>query len=351
MAFEVDIFEPRHMDTVVRDIVTPKSFILETFFKIEKTFCTKSVDVDFVKGKRQLAPFIHPRNGGEIVENRTYTTKTYTPPTIAPKVVTDEEVIMGRMAGEALYSNVTPADRAIAKQVEDFTDLKNQNKARKEWMAAQTIFTGTIPIIGKGLDEVIDFSFTNMETIVDDALKWDSPESDPLSDLKRWKKTVQKEGSVNCDICIMSDDVVDAFLRNATVMEMFDNRRFNLGVINPKVVAPGVNYIGTIQELGIEIYEYNEWYLDNFTEEGVEVEKPLVPEGTLALLSSSAQYSMYYGAVTIALPKENKFVTMEGVDVPIAYMHDDPAALFFTLKSRPLTVPKQVDSWFVAHVL
>lgn len=351
MSFEVDLYEPRHMDTVVREIQTPKSFILDTFFKGEKTFNTKHVDVDFVKGKRKLAPFIHPKNGGKIVANTGYTTQTYKPPTIAPKKVTDVDTIMARMPGESLYSNVSPQERALLKQIEDFEELKNQNKARKEWMATQAIFTGCIPIIGEGINEEIDFNFTNTETLVAADLKWSSESSDPLADLKRWRKTVQQSGSTNCDICIMSDDVVDAFLRNKTVMDMMDNRRYNLGTVNPKVVAPGVTFIGTIQELDLQIYEYNEWYLDDFTDPENEEEKPLVPPGTLAMLSSTAQYSMYYGAITVANTETKKFHTVEGVEVPITYMTADPAAQYFMLKSRPLPVPKQVDSWFVAHVL
>lgn len=74
---------------------------------------------------------------------------------------------------------------------------------REEWMAATAIFTGQIPIIGEGLNEVIDFDFTNKETIVSAEKKWNADTSDPLGDLERWREAVQKEGFVNCNICIM----------------------------------------------------------------------------------------------------------------------------------------------------
>ena len=64
---------------------------------------------------------------------------------------------------------------------------------REEWMAATAIFTGQIPIIGEGLNEVIDFDFTNKETIVSAEKKWDADTSDPLGDLERWREAVQKE--------------------------------------------------------------------------------------------------------------------------------------------------------------
>lgn len=43
------------------------SFFRDTLFKNRRTFPTKSVDVDFKKGSRALAPFVHPKVGGKVV--------------------------------------------------------------------------------------------------------------------------------------------------------------------------------------------------------------------------------------------------------------------------------------------
>lgn len=79
-------------------------------------------------------------------------------------------------------------------------------------MCAQTIFTGAIPIIGDGVNEVMIFSFTNKETISVAKNKWTADTSDPIADIKRWHETVQKKGFVNCDICVMGSDVANAFV-------------------------------------------------------------------------------------------------------------------------------------------
>ena len=92
--------------------------------------------------------------------------------------------LLERSAGENPYSGRTPAERAVEKLAEDFAELTEMIVRREEWMAATAIFTGQIPIIGEGLNEVIDFNFTNTETIVTDALKWTSPTADPLADLE-----------------------------------------------------------------------------------------------------------------------------------------------------------------------
>jgi len=124
-------------------------------------------------------------------------------------------------------------------------------------MAATAIFTGQIPIIGEGLNEVIDFDFTNKETIVSAEKKWNADTSDPLGDLERWREAVQKEGFVNCNICIMAKDVANAFVNNAKVKSVLDVRAYDLAVIKPRELPNGLTYIGTIHKLGLDIYQYS----------------------------------------------------------------------------------------------
>lgn len=351
MAIETTIYTPRTMGKIVRRIPPVHTFFRDTFFKNRQTFPTKSVDVDFKKGKRQLAPFVHPKVGGKTILNSGYQTKTYTPVLLAPNKITTVDDLLERAAGENPYSGRTPAERAVEKLAEDFRELREMNVRREEWMAATAIFTGQIPIVGEGVNEVIDFEFENSETIVTDALKWTSPTADPLADLERWHETVQKNGFVNCNICIMAKDVATAFINNEKVKGVLDVRAYDLAVIKPRQLPNGVTYIGTVHKLGLDIYQYNEWYLDDWTDPDTPEDKPLVPDGTLALLSTEAEYSIYYGAITM-IPEEGKgFVTVEGDMVPQTWIERRPDRRFLQLNSKPLTVPHEVNSWFVARVL
>lgn len=351
MAIQTSIYEPRTMGKLISRMPPVHTFFRDTFFKNVKTFNTKSVDVDFKKGNRALAPFVHPRVGSKTILNSGYQTKSYTPTLIAPDKITTVDDLMNRSAGENPYSGKTPAVRAVEKLAEDFKELTEMIVRREEWMAATAIFTGQIPIIGEGIDEVIDFQFTNTETIVTPALKWNGADADPLADLERWRKTVQKEGFVNCNICIMASDVSAAFIGNAKVQKLLDTKAYDLAAIKPRELPNGVTYIGTINKLGLDIYEYNEWYLDDWTNPGAPEQKPLVPDGTVTLLSTGAEYSLYYGAVTILDDKTQNFITVEGNRVPNTWIERRPDRRFLQLNSKPLPVPHEVNSWFVAKVL
>ena len=200
MAIETTIYTPRTLGKLITRMPPVHTFFRDTLFKNRRTFPTKSVDVDFKKGSRALAPFVHPKVGGKVVPNSGYQTKTYTPVLLAPDKITTVDDLLNRSAGENPYSGRTPAERAVEKLADDLRELNEMIVRREEWMAATAIFTGQIPIIGEGLNEVIDFDFTNKETIVSAEKKWDADTSDPLDDLERWREAVQKEGFVNCNI-------------------------------------------------------------------------------------------------------------------------------------------------------
>lgn len=348
---EYSIFDPRTMGKVVARMPAVHTFFKTTFFRNVQTFDTERVDVDFKKGNRKLAPFVHRRIGGKTVPNTGYEAKTYTPPMVAPDKVTTVGDLLKRMPGENPYSGKSPAERAVEKMAADFKELDEMITRREEWMCAQAIFTGTIPIIGEGINEVIDFKFTNKETITTAAKKWSADGADPIADLKRWRKTVQKNGFVNCDVCVMADDVVAAFLKNATVQKMLDTKGYDLAVIKPRQLPNGATYVGTLHAEGLDIYTYNEWFLDDWTNPTAPEQKPLVPDGTLALLSTVAEYSMYYGAVTLADEQTKEIFTVEGARVPDSWIARKPIRRFLQLTSNPLPVPHEVDSWFIAKVL
>lgn len=351
MSIQTDIYTPRTMGKIITRMPPVHTFFRDTFFRNRITFPSKSVDVDFKKGNRALAPFVHPKAGGKTILNSGYQTKSYTPVLLAPNKVTTVDDLLERSAGENPYSGKSPAERAVEKMAADFKKLLEMITRREEWMAATAIFTGQIPIIGEGLNEVIDFGFTNTETIVTENLKWNGANADPLGDLERWRETVQKTGFVNCNICVMGRDAANAFLTNARVREVLDTKAYDLAVIKPRELPNGATYIGTIHKLGLDLYQCNEWYLDDWTAPESPEEKPLVPNNSLALLSTDAEYSIYYGAVTV-IPEDGKgFVTVEGDKVPQTWIEHRPDRRFLQINSKPLTVPHEVNSWFVAHVL
>ena len=180
-----------------------------------------------------MAPFVSRIVGGRIVPNTGYHTETYTPPLIAPDKITTIDDILKRQAGENPYSGRTPAQRAVIKMAEDFKELREMITRREEWMCAQTMLTGKVEVVGKGVHDVIDFGFTNREDISTDAKKkWKGGTAQTkYEDLKRWHEHVQKTGFTNCNVCIMASDVATEFIKDKEIQAMLDVKNYELAVI------------------------------------------------------------------------------------------------------------------------
>ena len=347
----ISIYDPRTMGKLVERMPKVHTFIKSTFFRNTETFDTQKIDVDFKKGNRQLAPFVHKKIGGATIDNEGFQTNTYEPPLVAPNKITTVDDILKRTPGESLYNGKSPNQRAVEKMQRDFTELDEMITRREEWMCCRSLFTGKIPILdkdGKAIQEEIDFQFTNKETLKT-ADSWKTKKGGKIAQLKAWRKQVQKTGFVNCNICLMGSDALEAFLQDEEVQKVLDVRRFEVAVIAPKELPNGATYIGTIHEIGLDIYKYNEWYLDDWTNPAKPEDKPLVPENQLALLSSNTDWSMYYGAITLIDEPNGNFRTVEGKLVPDTWTKRKPARRFLNVSSAPLCVPHDVDSWFVAQ--
>lgn len=348
----ISIYDPRTMGKLVERMPKVQTFIKSTFFRNVETFDTQKIDVDFKKGNRQLAPFVHKKIGGVTIDNEGYETNTYEPPLVAPNKITTVDDILKRTLGESLYGGKSPNQRAVEKMQRDFTELDEMITRREEWMCCQALFTGKIPILdkdGKELQAEIDFQFTNKVTL-SGANAWNKKTGGKIKQLKEWRKQVQKTGFVNCNICIMGDEALEAFIMDEEVQKLLDVERYDLAVIKPRELPNGVTYIGTIQGEGMDIYSYNEWFLDNWTDKDKPENKPLVPTNAVALLSTEANYSMYYGGVGVVDESGKTIAVVEGSRIPEQWVERRPPRRFLQLNSAPLCVPHEVDSWYVATV-
>jgi hypothetical protein len=349
----ISIYDPRVMDQVVRLMPTTGGFFRDTFFKRRVPVIGTKVDVDFYKGKRRISPFVNPKSAAKPVEKIGYKTNTFETPLLKPKDVTSVEDLSVRLPGEGLYGGMTREERALAMLTEKINEFNDMNIRREEWMAAQAMLTGKIPVKGLGVDYEIDFGFTNKETLIGAAL-WSANTSDPLADIDKWVQACQKNGYHTPNVCLMSSDAYNNFMKRLVALNYMNQYSGNveLAVIKPSQLSENVIYGGMILKYNMPIYIYNEWYIDDWTDPETPTEKALVPSGTVLLGSTNAKTVIYYGEITLA--DENapsKFRSVIADKAAQTWVENDPPTRFLALHSRPLVAPQEVDSWYVAKVL
>ena len=341
----VDLYTPRTLAEVVKTTPPVRTFLRDRFFTNVKTFPTKRVDIDIVKGNRKMAAFIHPMVGGEIVQAEGYETKSYAPPLINPATISTADQLLERLPGEDMYSGKTPADRAAEKLIEEYNQLNDMTPRREEWMAAQVLTTGQLKVKGKGVDEVIDFGLTNKVTLAS-TKKWGASAADIWGNLKDWKQQVSRNGFANANMVIMGKAAADAFMADATVTKLLDNRRIEIGAIKPEEMEGGLTYYGHLNLPGVDIYGYDEVYLDDETGET----KPLIPDNVVLMIPSAASFMRAYGLCTY-LDDAGAWHRAETDRLLRTYVEHRPDRRFIELQTHPLLIPDKIDSWFAATVL
>lgn len=345
----ISIYDPRTLAGVVRMNPPTYTFLKDTFFTNLQLFPTESVEFDLVKGTRKMAAFVHPLVGGEIVREHGYETKSYVPPLLNPETITTADSLMKRMPGESLYSGRTPADRAAEKLTRDYNKLNDMITRREEWMCAQVLTTGSVHVIGKAVDDTIDFRLTNKETLTDTKV-WTGSDRNILANLRAWKKKVQENGFANVDMAILGAKAADALQNDTKIQKLLDNRRIEIGNLGFRELPNGVTWIGYLADPGLNLYMYNEVYLDDWTDPQTPETKPLIPENMCILLPRNANFMRAYGMCTY-LDDNGLWVTADADRILRSYVKHSPDRRMLEAQSHPLMIPDKVDSWFAATVL
>lgn len=340
------LYETKTMLKALNLMQPTRTFLKDTFFSQRETLLTEKAEVDVKKGKRRMAPFVAPRIGGIVMEREGFNTKSITTPKIAPERSLSIDNVTSRGMGESVYSTKTPDEREKEILANDMIELDDYITRREEWMAREVLINGKIDIEeetdGSSILKEVKFGFTNKVTLSGNDL-WSNEKSDPIAKLKEWKKLIVKKTSKAPDILILADNVIDKFLNHPKVKEQFNLLNMKFGVIEPSIKVDGTTFYGKLPEIGVEIYSYDEWFLNDDGED-----TPMIPNGTVILASRNLGKSLY-GAVTQM--ETGNFATYEGIRVPKVYSDEKNEVKNLRITSRPLPVPYDVDSWVVGTVL
>lgn len=347
----IPIYQTQTLLKAIQSMPKAHTFLVDTFFPIPETFLTEEVLLDVKKGKRKMAPFVAPRIGGVTIAREGYKTQKITAPRLAPQRAMTKDDVTARLIGESIVSNMTPQQRQVRLLATDLEELQDSITRRKEWLAAQVLFQGKAVLQGyadqngdETIEQVIDFEFTQTESLSGTDL-WTSAESDPYDDLSTWRKQIIKECGIAPTVAVLGEEAYQALMNHDKFMDKFNKINANFGNIEPSVKNEAVTFVGKIPGLGLELYTYDDWYLD---EEGVE--HSFVPADKV-LLAVAKKGGFAYGAITQIEAKSQGFVTYEGEVVPKQWADTANEQVMVRLSSRPVPKPFDVNSWLVATVV
>ena len=167
-----------------------------------------------------------------------------------------------------------------------------------------------------------------------------------LKDLEAMIRMLTKRGLRASDL-VCSPDVADTIINDAAVQKLLDNRRIEIGNVEPELLPDGAAIVARLNVLGriISVISYDLTYTDD---EGND--KLYIPSGKCVLTAPGAGRTAY-GAVSQVEQSDGEFHTYAGRRVPKYVSSAEGNSRTLTISSRPLMIPNNKNPFIVADVL
>lgn len=345
MPANIDFFSTYTLMAITEEIVPKTTFFRDRYFPTGAgdIFASDKVLTEYRKGDRKMAAFVAPRVGDIPMDRRGYSIHEYEPAYIAPSRILSQDDLKKRGFGEALYPDLTQAQRALQLQKDDLAEMDERIVRREEWMSAQTMINN-----GCTMQEYIDDKTAGDVNVVQfyDGTSdhtytvsnvWNGASGDFFGDVKAMAKELAHRGLPAVDL-VLGSDAADAILHIQEVRDLLDkNSGIIVGQINPALTQyAGVAFMGMLNFGGfrLNLFDVSESYVaDNGTD------TPYFPAKS-AMVTAPGCGHMMYGAVTQIDFGSTEFATHAAKRVP-KFILDQPNDLRkLRLAARPLAAPK-----------
>lgn len=342
----IDINKTIDLAQVMERITPSATALIDTFFPVVPTTATTStIEVQFRKGARRLAPFIVRGAKGASMTRDGFKTEFYQPPMMGPSLVVDPELLNLRGFGEGVYSTKTPAQRAAEIQARDLKAELDAIMNRKNQMAAELLTTGKCEIKGyadDGSEVVVDTVDYGWEQKITPATTWDQAGATIYDDIRNASLQIQENARMVPTVMFVGKNVAGYMLNNDQILKFLNipnAQNLSMFSFQPRVVSPQVMFVGRIASLNLEVYTYAETYL---ADDGTI--KPFLGEDDV-IIGIPGRGRQLHGAITLLNDAENGYNSFAAPYVPYYHGSKDTQELRLTTYCRCILAPETVDDF------
>ncbi len=334
----------RALFLVVEQMPKPRRFLFDTFFNDRENIDVQEVQIEYKNGRRLMAPMVARYIPGQEMPKETFTGKVFRPYKIDPKkMFTAEELTFERQPGENPFLKDDAESKKSKVIAETLTEQVEQISRRYEKMAAEVLYSLTLTVEGVGVSDKVDYTDPSGSHIIPVSNPWDAAASDPINDLKIILRQITADGGERPTAVILDPKASDLFQNHEKVKEIMNLRNYYVGQIRPETEnVNGVTYIGPLTSLGLDVYEYQE-YFDNIKPDGTTEVVELIPEYT-ALLAPKGN------RVKFAAESSIKNGIMQGDLIPRIYENEENDTVTIRTTSKPVLIPVNTKSLKVLKV-
>lgn len=348
----MNIFDTNVLVQVVPNLMTSQNWLLDKFFPNVVESDTEEVSIDVDVGLRRMAPFVSPLVEGKLVESRKFQTNSFTPAYIKDKRAPDLRKPIRRQIGERIGGQLSASEREMLNLQFEMADQIDMINRRLEWMASSALVSGTVTVTGEGYDtKVVNFGRSSELTVtLSGSDKWPTQvdagktNTQPSDDIEDWAQRILKNsGAVATDLVFTSSSWkafrLDSSIKDNAItfpaLSPFGNQ-INAGT----QVQKGAVYKGRWGNY--DLWLYNDWFIDPIDN----VEKPMIPDGSVIMSGADLMGTRAFGAIM-----DPAFNYGAMAYAPKSWLENDPAQRFILIQSAPLVIPSRVNASLCATVV
>ena len=350
MAYNLDYTKTADLLAAYKQERPVTTFLKDRYFPDGVTFATQEVIVEYKAGRRVLAPFVAPEINGKVMKRNGYIAKAFEPAMIQPKRTLSIDDLKRKTFGEAFYKQLTPHQREVAITVDDLKEMRGMIDLRKEEMASQVLKTNALTMKyytnDNTLEDVKNIAFfegnnTALYTVTN---KWNTEGADILGDLAAMAEDLRKNGLPATEV-LVGRNVAKTILKDKTILELFNNRRVEIGKWEPHSIYPEATLLCPLNAYGndLDVISYLGTY-ENDKGENVD----FIDANSVIVLAPGCGVTNY-GMISQIDYGQASFTDYVEKEVPLYEVKDQTRSVI--LKSAPLLQPKNLSPFRVATVL
>jgi hypothetical protein len=270
-----------------------------------------AVDIDIVRGNEKTAALVPrgmisrplgPTQRNMDAENYTSFSRKY--PLSEEEADITAAQLEKRMAGENPYQKRSRLTRMRLLAVKYHHENVRRHVRLFERLAAQSILEGKQDAILGTSNADLQYDFRRNAThIITVGTGWNQAGADILGDLDTACERIRQNGHANADFAGIGGDAMDALIKDTTVKETADNRRFELIEVstnNPvpprftRFVDAGWTPRGRLRTpKGYTLWLFT--YTDVYTDQDTDLPVKYLPEDKCIVAASTARCDRYFG--------------------------------------------------------
>jgi hypothetical protein len=346
----------RKMIEMYRETRGPTGFLASLFVVRPGNISdSETVVIDVERHGEEISPIVSP--GGQTRNTHDhFTTKEFTPPTINEAMSINSQQLMNRQAGTDPYkaTDVGFQEQLLSILLAGMRKLGDKIARNLEWQASQLLQTGVLNLVDAAGNVVytIDFKPKTAHTASATTAWATHATAVPLDDIAAIGDLIRINSLQTPDQLIMGGDANINFQRCVQVKEHFDNRRMNMGGLDPQLQSSGAKFVGTVD---IGMYVYQVWTYDGRgIIPGASTSVPMVGLDNCIVRASSGRLDTVYGGVPGPVRPDPRFAGMlpdriaipEAIAIsPNVYSSTNGKNVELELESRPLSIPVGIDTF------